>query len=181
MLQLERLTLREFRAEDLPNVFYGLSHPEVIKHYGIHYASEEDCRAQMRWFDDIRADGSGLWLALETREDERFLGAVGISSWSEQHHCAELGYWLLPEHWGRGYMREALRGFLRLAYRRFPLNRVYAQVEVDNLGSGKLLRSVGFTLEGVSRECEWKDGRYLSLANYALLRAEHEAEDGGDV
>lgn len=171
-LTLNRLVLRDFVAADLPHVYGGLSHPEVIKHYGISYDSLAATETQMQWFQDIVAEQSGHWLAIETADTRTFMGAIGVSDRDLNHRCAELGYWLLPEYWGQGYMSEALQGFLGFAFGDLNLHNVHAVVELPNQASRRVLLSAGFMLEGVMRECEWKNGEFLSLCRYSLLSHE---------
>jgi ribosomal-protein-alanine N-acetyltransferase len=49
------------------------------------------------------------------------------------------------------------------------INRLEAFVEEDNNASAKLLEKMGFAYEGTMRDCEIKNGRYISLLIYALL------------
>ncbi|GGY13937.1 GNAT family N-acetyltransferase [Paludibacterium paludis] len=177
-IPLPRLRLRDFTGHDLPFVYAGLSHPDVIKHYGISYDSIDACQLQMDWFQSIRRDGTGRWLAIERKDDGQPIGAIGLSSLSREHRCAELGYWLLPQFWGEGYMREALAGFVEYAFRELGLHRIEAEVELDNTASQKQLAAAGFTLEGIRRECEMKNGAFLSLAGYARLSTDPDPRAG---
>ena len=43
-LQSNRLLLRPFVESDIENVFKGLSHPDIIKHYGVSYDSLESTK-----------------------------------------------------------------------------------------------------------------------------------------
>ena len=52
-IQTPRLLLRPFVDSDLENVFKGLSHPAVIKHYGISFNSLEATQEQMDWFANL--------------------------------------------------------------------------------------------------------------------------------
>ena len=53
IIKTERLLLRQFIKSDLENVFKGLSHPDVIKYYGISYTSLEATKTQMQFFADL--------------------------------------------------------------------------------------------------------------------------------
>jgi ribosomal-protein-alanine N-acetyltransferase len=169
-IKLNTLTLRAFRPDDLGFVFSGLSHPDVIKHYGISYSTESACEAQMSWYQSIAEQGTGCWLAIESANSK--LGALGLNNICQENKNAKLGYWLLPQHWGKGIMQEALRGLLSHAFHELKLHRISAEVEIENLKSQQLLQAFNFTLEGISRECEIKEGEYISLMNYSLLSHE---------
>ncbi len=53
ILKSERVILRQFKDTDLENVFIGLSHPEIIKYYGISFDTLEATKEQMTWFADL--------------------------------------------------------------------------------------------------------------------------------
>ena len=53
VLESERVVLRQFIVSDLEGVFKGLSHPNIIKYYGISYDSLEATKEQMNWFTDL--------------------------------------------------------------------------------------------------------------------------------
>ncbi|PAM93344.1 GNAT family N-acetyltransferase, partial [Flavobacterium sp. IR1] len=62
-LTTARFLLRKFRDPDLRNVYKGLSHPEVIKYYGVSYSSLEATNEQMRWFRELEEkEGGGWWV-----------------------------------------------------------------------------------------------------------------------
>ncbi|MBV7582974.1 GNAT family N-acetyltransferase [Pseudomonas sp. PDM33] len=166
----ERFRLRAFTDADQPAVFRALSHPEVIRYYGVSYATVEATREQMEWFERLHREGSGIWWAICRPEaPEEVVGGCGFNKWLPAHRRLSLGYWLLPEHWGQGVMSECLPLICRHAFRDMNVHRIEAEVEPENLASGRLLLRQGFTLEGRRRECEVKDGAFLSLDYYGLL------------
>lgn len=169
-IKLNTLTLRTFKSDDLAFVFSGLSHPDVIRHYGISYTTESACEAQMSWYQSIDEQGTGCWLAIESAGSK--LGALGLNNICQENKNAELGYWLLPQHWGKGIMQEALHGLLTYAFNELKIHRISAEVEIENLKSQQLLQAFNFTLEGIRRECEIKEDKYISLMNYSLLSHE---------
>lgn len=165
--QTARLHLRQIRREDQPHIFAGLSHPDVIRHYGVWYATLEETAAQMDWYDQLWAGQTGIWWAIW--EGGTFVGACGLNDWKPQHRTAELGYWLLPSFQGRGLMREALEAALGYGFGAMHLHRVEAFVETGNDASARLLERLGFRLEGTRVDCEIKHGAFISLQVWARL------------
>ena len=53
VIKTNNLLLRQFAESDLENVFKGLSHPDVIKYYGVHYTSLQETKKQMIFFADL--------------------------------------------------------------------------------------------------------------------------------
>lgn len=169
IIATERLLLRQMRPDDQAFVFQGLSHPDVIRYYGVEYATFEETKAQMDWYAQIWLEQTGIWWALTDRASGACLGACGLNYWVKKHRKAETGYWLLPEHWGKGYMQEALPRILDYGFQHMQLHRIEALVETENHGSKALLSKFGFVLEGTMRECEIKRGRWISLDMFARL------------
>jgi ribosomal-protein-alanine N-acetyltransferase len=52
-IKTERLLLRPFVESDIENVFKGLSHPDIIKYYGVSYQTLEAIKGQMKFFADL--------------------------------------------------------------------------------------------------------------------------------
>ncbi|MCB0546668.1 MAG: GNAT family N-acetyltransferase [Phaeodactylibacter sp.] len=166
-LTTSRLLLRRFRPEDIDMVFYGLSHPEVIKYYGVHYSTLEETQVQMDWFVELGTNKTGIWWAICSADSGAFLGAGGFNNWSHEFQKAEIGFWLLPEHWGKGVMTEAMPLICNYGFKEMGLHRIEGFVETENQLCKKALRKLDFTLEGTMVDCEIKNGRFISLDIYA--------------
>jgi [ribosomal protein S5]-alanine N-acetyltransferase len=169
-LRTARFLLRRIVPADAEAVFVGLSDPRVIRHYGVSYRSREETQVQMRWFEDLLAQGTGIWWAVcEPSNPATLIGATGLNDVCSKHLKGELGYWLLPDHWGHGVARECVAAVLAYGYDVMKLHRVAADVDVDNLRSIALLERLGFQFEGVRRGCELKDGVHIDLRVYSRL------------
>ena len=88
ILRTERLLFRQFTDADLEHVFRGLSHPDVIKYYGVNYDSLEATKAQMKFFADLEKEGTGIWWAVCSPDNATFYGAGGLDSFHHQHRKA---------------------------------------------------------------------------------------------
>jgi RimJ/RimL family protein N-acetyltransferase len=102
------------------------------------------------------------------------IGAVGLHRESDGH---ELGYWIAPDRWGRGYATEAARGALEVA-RAIGRRRVIAGHYLDNPASGHVLRKLGFRETGEVRPtfCQSRGGELVLARRYALEPAASEAD-----
>lgn len=95
VLRTGRLLLRQFKESDLENVFLGLSNPQVIKYYGIHFKSLEETKKQIEWFAELEKDETGIWWAVCSSDNRIFYGAVGLYYLNSEFKKAELGFWLM--------------------------------------------------------------------------------------
>lgn len=174
-IQTERLVLRLATDEDVPDI--------------VRYFSEN--RAFLRAFDPLRPDSffsSRFWYgqvrqsAVDHRLDRAlrlflFLHdreVVGTANFTQiqrgvSHSCS-LGYGLAEPHQGRGLMFEALSAAIPYVFSSLGLHRIEANYMPHNRRSGRLLRRLGFTVEGYARDYllidgRWEDHVLTSLAN----------------
>ena len=169
IIKTDRLLLRQFIDSDLPSVFQGLSHPEVIQYYGVSYDSLEATRDQMKFFNDLEEHGTGLWWAICDVINGHFYGAAGLNNLIKEHNKAEIGCWLLKEFWGRGIMQEVLPVICHYGFEHLGLHRIEGLVESDNIKCKQAMAKLDFQYEGIMRDCEIKNGKYISLDIYGLL------------
>jgi ribosomal-protein-alanine N-acetyltransferase len=170
ILHTARLLLRQIVDTDLENIFKGLSHPEVVRYYGVRFRTQEATKAQMSWFANLEAGQTGIWWAICERESGEFMGSCGFYNLSKAHRKGEVGLWLLPEYWGKGTMTETMRLICEYGFTELNLHRIEGFVETENTGCKKALNKLAFTHEGTMKDCEWKDGRFISVDVYAKFR-----------
>ena len=75
-----RLLLRQFEENDLESVYKGLSDPDIIKYYGVSYQTLEETKEQMKFFEDLEKEGTGIWWAICSLDNTTFYGAGGPRS-----------------------------------------------------------------------------------------------------
>lgn len=164
-----RLQLRKIYSSDQEIIFKGLSHPAIIKYYGVSYSTLEETKEQMTWYENLEKSKSGFWWAIRMKENNQFCGAIGYNDYHKEHKKAEIGFWLFPKYWGMGIIQEAAQPVIEYLFQKLHLHRIEAFVERDNTNSEKLLKKLNFHHEGTMRECEIKDGNYIDIHLYALL------------
>jgi [ribosomal protein S5]-alanine N-acetyltransferase len=169
-LTTHRLLLRPFVPTDLENVFKGLSHPEIIKYYGISFDTLEATKEQMTWFADLEKNNTGRWFAICSLDNQIFYGAGGLNGVNHEHKKAEIGFWLLPEFWGQGIMTEAMPLICDYGFNKHGLHRIKGFVETKNTNCKNAMAKLNFQHEGTMIDCEIKNGTYISLDIYAKLK-----------
>jgi ribosomal-protein-alanine N-acetyltransferase len=167
VIQTKRLLLRQFNDQDLENVFRGLSHPQVIEYYGVRYDTLEAAQDQMNFFSELEENETGIWWAVCSPDNKEFFGAAGLNNLIKEHKKAEIGFWLLPEYWGKGFITEALPKVCQYGFNNLKLHRIEALVETENFLSKNVLIKQGFSLEGTLKGYEVKNGRFISVEVYA--------------
>src|SRR5690606_39243328 len=103
-------------------------------------------------------------------EEGRILGGCGLHRHDAE---VEVGYWIVPSHWGRGFATEALRGLVALA-RLAGHTRIVGRHAADNPASARVLRKSGFRPTGRARP-------FHSLGRDTRLDAREYALDLGEA
>ena len=96
-----------------------------------------------------RLDGRAYHLAITGQEDgaEMVIGCVGLRL-DLAPRTGSLGYWVGQRFWGHGVAREAAGRVVSWALANLPIERVVAQVSLDNPASAAVLRHLGFRETG---------------------------------
>lgn len=81
-IQSNRLLLRPLVESDIEYVFKGLSHPDIIKYYGVSFDSLEATKEQMHWFSSLEKERTGMWFAICSLDNKTFYGAGGLNDLS---------------------------------------------------------------------------------------------------
>lgn len=142
VIETERLTIRELRADDLDSLYEVCCDPEVMKYVG---DGEPLSREQVRrWIEKSRenyaAHGFGCF-ALVEKEGGRLIGYCGLVSPEDGE--AEIIYALEKRRWGCGLAGEAARAVLDFGLRRCGLRRVVATIDPDNRASLRIAEGLG--------------------------------------
>jgi [ribosomal protein S5]-alanine N-acetyltransferase len=168
ILKTGRLLLRQFIESDLNNIYRGLSDPDVIKYYGVHYKTLEETKKQIEWFAQLEKDGTGIWWAICSPDNTNFYGAIGLYYLNRQLQTAEIGFWLMPAFWGKGIITESAQLAIDYGFNQMQLKRIEAEVETENSLSKQVMKTLQFLHERTKKDCEIKNGRYISLDVYRL-------------
>ncbi|RYF85239.1 MAG: N-acetyltransferase [Chitinophagaceae bacterium] len=168
-LTTERLSLQQVLPEDQQFIFEGLSHPQVIPFFGVSYDSFEATKKQMDWYAKAyEEDTGGPWKIIEKASGKK-IGVIAYYFHKHEHRKAEIGFWLFPEYWNKGFITEAMQPVISYCKNEKNIHRLEAFVEEGNAASSKLLAKAGFQYEGKMKDCEIKNGKYISLLIYGLI------------
>ena len=164
-IKTNRLLLRAIVDSDIQNIYNGLSHPQVIKHYGVSFDTLEATKEQMNWY----AEPGQYWWTICSIDNQTFYGAAGLNDLSREHKKAEIGLWLLPNFWGKGIMTEVMPLVCKYGFDELGLHRIEGFVESTNQNCKSTMAKLDFEQEGRMRDCEIKDGDFVSVDIYAKL------------
>lgn len=147
-----RVRLRPLRIEDAPalHAVYG---DAAAMTWWTHAALEQLEETEAKLADSLSRDDWRAW-AITLVADDTAIGTVAAHE-KRQGRVAEIGYSLVPAHWGTGLAREAVSLLIDYLFEVEGYRRIFADTDPDNAASNGLLTRLGFTLEGRLRG-EWE-------------------------
>ncbi|MES2045285.1 MAG: GNAT family N-acetyltransferase [Pseudomonadota bacterium] len=151
-MESARLRLRPLSVDDAEGMHVVYSDEEAMRWWSHPpYATLDETRAELA--RKTTAPDWRAW-AITLKGDDTAIGQLAAHE-KRQGRVIEIGYSLARPHWGKGYAREAVSRLLDLLFREEDNRRVFADTDPDNVGSNRLLESLGFVREGVLRG-EWE-------------------------
>ncbi len=103
--------------------------------------------------------------------DGRLVGTISVEQKSDIFaKDAEIGYFLLTEHWSNGVMTEAVRRICDLAFCELNIVRITGMIHQPNTASQRVLEKNGFIREGVMKKAAVKCGDICDLCIYGKLK-----------
>lgn len=169
-LKTPRLLLRPFTLTDAPAVMRMAGSPEVarttllIPHPYPAGMAEEWISSHESAFEK----NEHVVFAIAIRDTDVLCGAIGLTL-NTRDQRAELGYWIGPEFWNRGYCTEAASAVLRYGFETLKLHRIHAGHFQCNAASGRVLEKIGMRQEGVQPEHHLRFGAFKTRVNYGIL------------
>ena len=116
-LETERLLLTRMDLRFVEQKFALRTNLDVMRYFDRPLpASLEEVRAKVEEGVQSVTDGKALLWAILHKETRPFLGDVGYWRLDPDHAVAEIGYALMPDHWRKGIMCEALTVVLPFAF-----------------------------------------------------------------
>jgi RimJ/RimL family protein N-acetyltransferase len=169
----ERLVLRRYTHDDIPDVLGFVSHPSLASvTSGRIQATEEGVRTYIDLQNSYQPfqQNKIFELAVERQEDGKVIGMVGLIR--QDHRQGEIGWALGVEYRGQGYATEAASALMDNAFHSLGLHRIYADTNSDNLASLRLMERLGMRREALLRGSVYEKGKWLDQYIYGILADE---------
>jgi [ribosomal protein S5]-alanine N-acetyltransferase len=175
-LNARRTIVRMAAPADVPSILrYYLDNREHLRPFDperpSYFYEERFWRVQVRQnHEDLAADRALRLFIFPGDAPDVVIGNIGFSNIVRGvGHCCTLGYSIAAEREGQGLMAESLRVAIDYAFDGLHLHRVEANYLPHNQRSARLLRRLGFTVEGYSRDYLQINGRWEDHLRAALL------------
>ena len=170
IIETGRLLLRPLRDDDAITIATLINDYEISKNLArvpFPYTLA-DAGEFLAWLKTCTMQSRFSAICLKDSGDS--LQGIISYEWSEAKQNAELGYWLVKDHWGKGLMSEAARAMVNHAFGVAGVDVIVSCYFDENPASGKVLRNAGFKTVGACLQMSKAQGREVPVTNMRLTR-----------
>ena len=172
-LETERLLLRVRTVADAEEIYAYASLPEVA--YPAGFPPVKTLEDEVYYLEHIlpernQKENLPAGYGIVVKGTDKIIGSVDFNHRHEDD-VLEIGYTLHPDYWGRGYVPEAARALLDLAFKELGLHKIELSCFGYNPQSQRVAEKLGFTLEARIRDRKDVQGNRCDSLIYGLLRS----------
>jgi len=165
----QRLVLQLYTPAEREDFLGLLTDARVMKHVDRGVMSRE---AAERLWDRLLnarypAGDTSIWAVFADGDRRRYIGHASVRPRPSIPTDWEIGYYLKPEEWGKGFATEIARRLVSYSFETIGLDEVFATVDTDHAASIRVLEKAGFRY---LREEFDEDGGF---SVYCHRRSEH--------
>lgn len=137
--------LRSLNISD-ENEIFKLRSDEAVRQYldRPKAKSIEDARQFIEKIKTGIAGNELIYWVVRTILNPQLIGTICLWNISREHSRAEIGFELLPEHFGKGIMQEVIPAIIEYGFEKLKLISIEAEVDPFNLKSIVILEKNGF-------------------------------------
>ena len=160
----KRLVLRKLNLDDLEHIFKLRSSKEVTKYIARPlYENIDEAKTFIKdRFKDIDSNTSIVW-TIRFKDSLIPIGTICLWNFSDDKKTAEVGYDMLPEFQGKGYMNETIKNVINFGFNKLKLTAIEAYTSKVNNASIKLLKKNHFILQKDRKDIDFPDNIILTL------------------
>jgi [ribosomal protein S5]-alanine N-acetyltransferase len=176
-LETARLALRELSPEDAPAIQPWQNSPMQWRYQAVEPAELSDAAQRIANYLKYRGDDDArrrlLVYVARLKSNGSVIGSVSLAR--SHPAIASLGLSIAASHGGRGYGTELARRMIAFGFGDVCLNRIAADVAIENHPCIRVMEKIGMRHEGVARACIFAQGRWWNEAKYAMLASDDAA------
>ncbi|MBD5131189.1 MAG: GNAT family N-acetyltransferase [Clostridiales bacterium] len=172
-IETERLILRKFKLADAQNTYDNYRSKEIVTKYvsWSHNTSVEDTKSYLADFvlPEYDKENTYRW-AIVWKENNEVIGCIDVCETNERKRCAELGWCIGDEYWGRGIMPEAAKSVVEYLFS-VGYERIQATHHVENKKSGRVMEKIGMQYEGILKKGSmYKNNVLVDCCLWAIVK-----------
>ena len=168
------LELRQFELSDAETVFAVADRNRARLREWLPWVDRTPSANEVREFiegaiqqwEEGLGPNTAIWL------DGQIIGAMGSHRYDMPNRYCEVGYWIDGAHSGKGIVTRCTAALVDWLFTEEQMHRVVIRCGTGNHRSCAVPERLGFTREGVLREAERVNDRWVDLVVWGVLEQE---------
>ena len=170
-LKTERLLIRRITAADVNEIMALRGNPDTMKFVPRPLVTNvEEAMEHFKMIDDKIEHNIGINWAITLKGNPKLIGIIGHYRIQPENHRSEIGYMILPEYNGQGFVPEAVKALLIYGFDDLQMHSIEAVINPENKASERVLQKSGFVKEAHFIENEYYNGKFYDSVIYSLLK-----------
>ncbi|MBL4932167.1 GNAT family N-acetyltransferase [Clostridium paridis] len=175
-LQGENIILKSVEDKDVEELFSIYSNEEIFIYCGIIPKKNKNTVKNMvgHFGRDFNKKDKVKWGIYSENNGFKLVGIIDVFNINQRVDMLTLGYFLEEKSWGKGIATEAVSIIVSYLFEHINVNRINAEVMLDNNPSKNVLMKNGFLKEGTIRQGNFWPGKgIVDLEYYGLLKEDY--------
>ncbi|MCY9879596.1 GNAT family N-acetyltransferase [Vibrio natriegens] len=170
-MSIKSVAIQRALVEDDASDLFGIfSDHEVMKYWNSSpWVSIDEARVFIANSVQAMNSNTEVTLGIYLKSTDQLLGKIMLFNYVKESRRAEIGFGINRNFWGQGIVLEAGTALIEHAIKYLHLRRIEAEIDPDNIASGKALERLGFVKEGFLRQRWEVNGMVSSSAIYGLI------------
>jgi len=164
------MRIKMLEAYEVPELYKILSKPAIAKHLAANptVITENTLGSFL-----LTTDAGTSSVAYSVYEKEQLMGVITLNNICHIKNSGYIGVLAMddcPQGVGSGV--RAAKWLLTHCFENLNLNRVYSHTWSDNERMDSFYERIGGVYEGTERQHTWKNGKYVDMKIWSMLRSE---------
>lgn len=175
-LRGQQTSLRAMTRDDLTLLHRWLNDPDIMQWWDgrDHKATFDRVEARFRRsIENSDRESHRFMIEVEKDGATRTIGMIQFSRLQPRAKNSQIDVLIgEPEYRDAGYGTDALRAALKHLFEDLKAHRVWHTMQAGNVRAQKSAEKIGFVKEGVLREHDQVEGKYVDVVVFGMLRDE---------
>lgn len=171
-----RLIYRLLNEEDFDFYYFLNSHDKVMRYaYAEAFKTKEQAKETFDKVLNGQVEGNYGEQYIVLKKDT--MDSIGIVDYEIREQRAdgkvcEIGYFILPEYWGKGYAAEMGKSMVAYLFDNDKVSTVTASCHVENKASEMTMIKIGMKKQATNKNGRYKDGKWADEICYGITKDE---------
>lgn len=145
IITTERLILKQLSLDNLDAIFALRTNSFVNKYLNRSVPkTKEEVIHFINSINNAISEGTTYYWTISLTDTKECIGTVSLFDFANENKSCEIGYELIPEFQGKGFMKEAVQAVITYVFQALNFQKIVACTHIDNQSSTQLLLKLNF-------------------------------------